>query len=566
MKKRMMTLLVAVLVLLTALTLPITSQHTMAATKTAKVTASSLHVRELPKTTAKSLGLLKKGKEVSVTSQQSGWAKIKSGSLTGWVSAAYLDEIGYVTASSLVLRGSNSTAAKALASLKKRTSVEIKAKKGSWLNVYVPSQKKTGWVSKSYISSAKPSSGTVKTEAVKYYVTANSLHLRKSASTASASLSVLKKGEAVTYLKKSGNWANIKISSGVNGWASLTYLSLNKPDEKANDEKGTTYYVTADELTVRKSGNAQADKITSVKTGEAVTLYENKSNWGRIKTASGKTGWVSMTYLSKTKPKAEPAKDSTPKAEPVKFTPISYYVTANSLNIRTGPSASYKVLGAVLNGDSVTVTEQKNGWGKVTSSSGLSGWASLAYLSKTKPEAGLKGKVIVVDAGHGGTDPGAVGRSSKEKDLTLASAKKLRDKLTAAGAKVIMTRSGDTYPTLKERVAISNANKADVFISIHYNVGPSSANGIETYYYATNVNEQELAKTVQSEIIKETDLKDRGAKPGNFQVIRDNKQAAILIELGFISNEAEEKLIATNEYQEAAITGIYNGLEKYFSR
>lgn len=574
MKKRIITLFVATLVFLTIFSFPHATDQVQAASKTAKVTASSLHIREKPKTTAKSLGLIKKGKEVTVSSQQSGWSKIKYGKLTGWVSSTYLDELGYVTASSLILRKSNSTSSKSLATLSKGTVVDIKSTKGNWLQVYVSSKKKTGWVSKTYISSSKPTT-TAKPAAVtttKYYVTASSLNVRKSANTTSIKLATIKKGDAVTYKKKSGNWAYVKTSSGVNGWASLTYLSKSKPTATTTAVKGTTYYVTAGELYVRKSGNSKADKVTTIKKGEAVTLYEEKNKWGRIKTASGKTGWASLTYLSKTKPKETkpvtptPPKEEAPtKEEPVKIEPTKYYVISDTLNIRNGPSATHKILGAIDRSDSVIVKEKQGDWGKVTTQSGLEGWASLTYLSKTKPSDGFKGKVFVLDPGHGGTDPGASGKYNREKDLTLSTANKLKAKLEAAGAKVVMTRTGDTYPTLSKRVEISQANKPDVFISIHYNAGPSTANGIETFYVASNVNEKELAQTVQAEIIKETKLRDRGTKTGNFQVIRDNKQAAILLELGFISNLEEEKLIATSAYQDTAVTGIFNGLKKYFN-
>ncbi|MFJ7745128.1 SH3 domain-containing protein [Peribacillus sp. NPDC097295] len=574
MKKRMITLFVATLVFLTTFSFPYATDQVQAASKTAKITASSLHIRENPKTTAKSLGLINKGKEVTISSQQSGWSKIKYGKLTGWVSSTYLDELGYVTASSLILRKSNNTSSQSLATLSKGTFVEIKSTKGNWLQVYVSSKKKTGWVSKTYISSSKPNA-TAKPATItttKYYVTASSLYVRKSANTTSKKLATIKKGDAVTFMKKTGNWANVKTTSGVNGWASLTYLSTKKPTASTSAVKETTYYVTAGELYVRKSGNSKADKVTTLKKGEAVTLYEEKDKWGRIKTASGKTGWASLTYLSKTKPKetkpvaTTPPKEEAPtKEEPIKVEPTKYYVISDSLNIRNGPSATHKVLGAVDRSDSVIVTEKQGDWGKVETQSGLVGWASLTYLSKTKPSDGFKGKVIVLDPGHGGTDPGASGKYNREKDLTLSTAKKLKAKLETAGAKVVMTRTGDTYPSLSKRVEISQANKPDVFISIHYNAGPSTANGIETFYLATNVNEKELAQTVQAEIIKETKLRDRGTKPGNFQVIRDNKQAAILLELGFISNLEEEKLIATSAYQDTAVTGIFNGLKKYFN-
>ncbi|MFD0050178.1 N-acetylmuramoyl-L-alanine amidase [Actinomycetes bacterium NPDC127524] len=509
MKKRIGALLTATVLFLSIFAFTATGEHVFAATQ-AKVTASSLNVREKPITSSKSLGMLAKGKVVTISATQGSWSKIPYGKSYGWVLSKYVSKItvtavknGYVTASSLNLRKTASTKSGSLGLLTKGTLVNIKSQSGSWMNIYVPSNKKTGWVSKSYISDKKPS-----------------------------------------------------VTSATKATVS-----------------GTKYYVTADSLNVRKSAAASSAKITAVTKGSAVTLYEKKGTWGRIKTASNKTGWVSIHYLTAKKPakapaKAEvPSKGSPPDTGTDTASGIKYYVTgASSLNIRDSAGTSGKILTAVNKGLTVTLFETKGTWGKVITSSGITGWASLAYLSKNPPAKGVQGKVIVIDAGHGGKDPGTSGKNNLEKTVTLNSALKLQSILTAAGAKVIMTRSGDTYPTLSDRVNISHKYQADVFISIHFNANPNkSTNGIDTYYWTKNVNERELAECIQEEVIKQTGLSNRGVHTGNFQVIRENKNPAVLIELGFLSNPAEEKTVSSAAYQLKAATGIYNGLEKYFA-
>ena len=247
-------------------------------------------------------------------------------------------------------------------------------------------------------------------------------------------------------------------------------------------------------------------------------------------------------------------------------------MTANSLNIRKEPNTKSDIVVAATKNEKLIVTEIMDNWGKVTTASGLIGWASLSYLTVTAPPTeipptnGLEDKVIVIDPGHGGKDPGASGQIYQEKMLTLNIAKELQRSLEATGMKVIMTRDGDTYPTLTERVNISHNNNADIFISIHLNSNSNkAATGIDTYYYQTNVNERDLANCIQEEVIKATGLKDRGIHEGNFQVIRTNAKAAILIELGFISNPEEEKILASEEFQAQAAAGIVNGIERYFT-
>lgn len=512
MKKRLGSLLLATVLFLSLFTVVNPAESVLAAaTVKAKVNASSLNVRAKASTSAKKLGTLKKGNTVTISQEKSGWSKIPYGKTYGWVSSKYLTKVktakaaaasvtknGYVTATSLNLRSSASTSSKTLATLKKGLLVNIKSTSGTWYKVYVPSTKKTGWVSKSYITDKKPVTA-VKTEA-----------------------------------------------------------------------KGTVYYVTASTLNIRKSASTSAAVVTSVKKNDKVTVSKISGKWASLKTASGKSGWANTSYLTKKAPvkkdpveEAKPAEDST---EPDSDSGV-YYVTANGLNIRKDANTTAKVLTTVKKNDEVTLLEvNDDNWGKVLTTAGVIGWASMKYLTDEEPVRGVSGKVIVLDPGHGGTDPGASGKNNNEKTLTLKTAKKLQSKLEDAGATVIMTRIGDTYPSLTKRVEISEKYKADVFISIHYNASTNkTANGVDTFYYKTNVNEYELAKCIQEEVIKATGMKSRGVKEGNFQVIRSNKQASILVELGFISNPTEEKVIATDAYQTKAATGIFNGLEKYFN-
>ena len=157
---------------------------------------------------------------------------------------------------------------------------------------------------------------------------------------------------------------------------------------------------------------------------------------------------------------------------------------------------------------------------------------------------------IVIDAGHGGSDPGAVNRKHYEKDVALTIALKLGQLLSKAGADVIYTRTTDRTVELGERCQIANNASADYFISIHLNAAEAkSANGIETYAYGISGKGTELAKAVQKELITKTGARDRGVKSANFYVLKRTRMPAILVETGFISNDAECLALFKDGYQ-----------------
>ena len=190
---------------------------------------------------------------------------------------------------------------------------------------------------------------------------------------------------------------------------------------------------------------------------------------------------------------------------------------------------------------------------------------------KKHAKPGLRGKTIVVDAGHGGSDSGAVGQNGLlEKDVTLKVALLLEKHLTEAGAKVLMTRKKDTdvahaYATTNEelqaRVDVGNKNNADLFLSIHIDsfVSPD-ANGTSVYIY----NDTYLGKCLHDELIDRLGRKDRGVKFANFYVLRNTAMPASLVELMFISNKEEESLLREEDTITQAARALYEGLRTYF--
>ncbi len=208
-------------------------------------------------------------------------------------------------------------------------------------------------------------------------------------------------------------------------------------------------------------------------------------------------------------------------------------------------------------------------------------------------------KIVVLDAGHGGYDPGAsgylmtdeekdaylaaleseeniigtmeAGSGDKidEKDIALIVTKKVKENLEDNGIEVILTRNGDTYPTLDERPALANEEGAVIFVSIHLNstVSPvTGAKGIEVYYSTQNnddelgITSKKLAEEILECVIDSTDAYDRGVKSGNLLVNRKCMMPSALIEIGFMNNPLELELMVDEDYQDKLAAGIARGI------
>ena len=163
---------------------------------------------------------------------------------------------------------------------------------------------------------------------------------------------------------------------------------------------------------------------------------------------------------------------------------------------------------------------------------------------------------IFLDPGHGGNDPGAVGKKSKEKDNVLKVAKKLKTLLEGYGHTVRLSRSTDKFISLSERARKANSWGADYFISLHNNAASSTATGFETFIYSGSVSDKtkHLQSAVHNAIAKSIGIRDRGKKRANFAVIRETKMPAVLIEYAFISNTGDESILINQVNKLANLT------------
>lgn len=193
-----------------------------------------------------------------------------------------------------------------------------------------------------------------------------------------------------------------------------------------------------------------------------------------------------------------------------------------------------------------------------------------AYRRADGP-AGDGPPLICVDAGHGGKDTGAVGVSGAfEKDVNLLIAQMLADDLRKAGLGVIMTRSDDTFVELKQRAEIANTAQANLFVSVHNNAhSDPTIEGTETFYWGTpskySAEGKLLAEAIQRNLVEAMASVDRTARTHwfNLTVLAETKMTAVLTEVGFMTNAAEEAKILNPECQAAAAEGIAKGIMEY---
>ncbi len=217
--------------------------------------------------------------------------------------------------------------------------------------------------------------------------------------------------------------------------------------------------------------------------------------------------------------------------------------------------------------------------------------------------------VLVLDPGHGGQDPGAVGKlGTKEKDLNLDIALRLKKRLVKAGYSVLLTREGDDFVSLSQRTEFANKNNADLFISIHCNASKENprALGFETYFLseaktdlerACALKENEvlrlekkpffnedleiiLSDLAQTEFLKESEelacaiqdaadrylgLANRGVKQAGFYVLRFSLMPSVLVECGFLSNRREERLLRDGKMREKIVEALFRGITNFIS-
>jgi N-acetylmuramoyl-L-alanine amidase len=453
-------------------------------------------------------------------------------------------------------------------SLAKGEKVSVLSQSGDWFEVEVDGDQ--GWIASWLTAGADPAKS--KNAGQTAVSTVDRLNVRAQPDISASVLGQMNAGDQATVISEAGEWMEVEFQD-TRGFVSTQYISTSeKKTEKPAPAKteAASFEIAVDALNVRKKPDLSSSVEATVQKGEVFPLLSTDGNWVEIQISGKQTGWVYAFHghLSDQSAQAvEKTADST--AE-------SVTVITNGTNLRAQPSTSSDVVSRADAGDKLEVEGQSGDWYEVLLPDGESAFIATwvvttgkAEMEKTKEKPDRKkgtldGLTIVLDPGHGGNDGGTVGtRKTVEKDLTLQTAETLAHHLRSAGADVVLTRESDTYVDLRKRVAASHQVGADAFISLHYDATDDSSVSGFTAYYLHNYQEP-LAEAINSGLAGKIELRNRGAQSGNYLVLRENQQPAVLVELGYLSNYNDERIVTANKFQEQAALGLYTGIVDYF--
>lgn len=290
----------------------------------------------------------------------------------------------------------------------------------------------------------------------------------------------------------------------------------------------------------------------------AVTYSTHNSSWSVVHIGT-QTYYTPTSWL--TAGTAPSAPVALPQGKVFTNTP------GDALNVRSTASASSAILGKLAHGTQVDHYGLTNGFYKIKYN-GRDGFISAAFTMATKPSVS-SGAVIVLDAGHGGTDPGAVSGSLYEKTVVLDVTKRAEAYLRSKyDYQVRLTRSTDVYLTLDQRVQIAKNLRGDLFVSFHTNAATSSAaKGIETFYSSSSAHSARsrvLATNIQSNLVSSmSGMTNRGVKTANYYVIRYNTMPSALVELGFISSPQDIIHLRSDASRQRMAEAVAEGIAQY---
>ncbi|GAK02576.1 N-acetylmuramoyl-L-alanine amidase [Geomicrobium sp. JCM 19037] len=391
----------------------------------------------------------------------------------------------------------------------------------------------------------------------------HTLAVRDAASGSANRVGSLTEGDRVDIYEyvNGGPWVKFNFN-GVVAYTSADYLRTvtNDPnptppeEEEELGEKIATGVVDAStRLAVREQPNGSSNIIVKLSNGTMVDIYEyvNGGPWVKI-TYDGEVAYTHSDYLNVINA-GEVIDTGT--------------VTFDGLVVRDRPSGSSTNIGRLARGTQVDIYNFVNGgpWVEIRYNGGT-GYTHMDHLNLASSGTGpLAGRTIVVDAGHGGRDSGAVGNGLVEKTINLQVSREYAQRLENGGANVIMTRTNDTFIELIDRARIANRANADLFVSVHANAFNSSARGAETFYHPNDgADSRRLATVMQNRLVRDTGMHHRRVDSANFSVLRNTNMTATLVELGFLTNSGDAAIMRQPGYPARAGEALYQGTLDFY--
>ena len=389
-------------------------------------------------------------------------------------------------------------------------------------------------------------------------VTTDNLNVRSSPSTSSNVLGKVHNGDKLNGYAVEGNWVKVSFNNQF-AYVSLSYIKFLDQDDLPFNLSSSKQHKLTQDVSLYRGQSTSTKLITTLKKNQTIKIYGTKGQW-TIADFNGIPGYVLTSKLNEVavQPTPNPTINTVGR------------VTASILNVRKSASASSAIITKVSRGEIVKV-QSINGWWAQVIVNGVTGYVHKSYLHLMNISGGsIKNRVIVLDPGHGGSDPGAINGKVYEKNIVLDVAKRVQKLLEYSGAKVVLTRTTDVFVDLNKRPQIANQNYGEMFISLHVNsFGSTQPSGTESFYNSTSssnlVEEKQLAQLINNEIVKNAKMNNRNIKDVNYLVTRDMEMPGILVELGFIKNPEDFAKLNSDKYLQIFAESIYKGIVQYYS-
>lgn len=539
-----------------------------------------------------------------------------------------------IESGNLNIRQGYSTQSSVLGKLTKGMTVEVIGTRGEWLQI--KSNNITGWVHGDFLTITEKTVGQNPTspanesnERKGKVKVVGSLNMRTEPSAKGKIIDQLKNEQSILIYDENKGWYKIKAGNKI-GWVHGDYVEVEKtntnptkppsqptPSEPSNQtpiiytvQKGDSLWSISKKYETTIEKIKKLNKLTNniVHVGQKLIVGEEAkqpnpteptnpseptTNESTYTVQNGDTLWsVAKKFgltVEKIKELNQLTSDVINKGDVLKIKDITYgKVTASVLNVRSESSTTGKIIGKLSLNAIVEISKEEKNWYLIKTEE-LTGWVSGDFITivtnvdPTIPTSKLKEKIIVIDPGHGGDDPGSVGIDGVtwEHQVNLWFSKKIKSELENQGATVYMIREGNTscdnLPKNKDnkelwcRAKFADKVKADIFISIHANAYYlPSAKGMETYY-DSSMNDfpqksELLANEIHQKIITTINTNDRKIKDNDYYVLRHNTVPAVLIETGFVSSPNDLSQLKNPAIQQKFAEQLTLGVISYFEK
>ncbi|WP_051688031.1 N-acetylmuramoyl-L-alanine amidase [Desulfofalx alkaliphila] len=562
--------------------------------QTAVITGTSVNLRSGPGTGHSTLGQVTQGDRLPVLGKEGDWLQVQSKGQSAWIAGWLVrlegtatpangtgatGQVAVVTDALVNLRSGPGTSHDIAGQVAQGDRLPVLGKEGHWLQVQ-DSKGQPAWIAGWLVrvegrsqpeqapAQQAPSSG-------KYVVlTGDGVNVRSGPGTGHSIVETVNRGERLNRLAEEGQWYKVQLPNGKEGWVANWLAKIDDAAPPANGPSGPM----GESLDLAWLPIPEDDKGPGKEEGRKDDGQAKDGGGAGLKDIGienkGDTTTVSLQADAKFDYNAFLL--TNPSRLVINLEGVALGDVPESKNIQSSTVSGYRT-GQFSTEPMVTrvVLELK---GPTHYRTRLSDDGKTLFVDAYLAAQGdyVQDKVIFIDPGHGGNDPGApaYSRALWESEIVLDISQRLAALLKEQGARVEMSRNSDVTVDLHERPRMANRANADIFVSVHTNANLNSAvRGTSTYYYAPDnvpeLREQlndrlRLARSIQTEMVHGLKLDDKGVIQANFAVLRGSHMPSVLVETAFISNPEEERLLRDSNFRQEVAEAIARGINAYF--